>query len=234
MVNIKFDPRTKLILFFIVNFAVFSYMPYWIIGIYVFICFGLLLLCKKYKNVVLYIILFIIFRLILYIDLNYQSFMLTPMRTVSNLFILFFPFFVYGRYIILTTRISEFSLALEKIKIPLGVQIALLVMFRFFPTIKVEAKSISNAMKLKGLSFTPFSLIKHPIRTVEYIYVPLIYSLIKTGDELTVASLTRGLGLYKKRTYLCEIGFHFVDIFMIIIFVLILVLGFYFKGGVVL
>ncbi len=134
---------------------------------------------------------------------------------------------------ITTTSISELSLALNELRVPLGVQIVLLVMFRFFPTIKVEARSISNAMKLRGLSFTPLSLIRCPVKTIEYLYVPLIYSLIKTGDELTAASLTRGLGLYKSRTYLCEIGFHLIDILLITIFLLILILGLLYKNSII-
>ncbi len=130
-----------------------------------------------------------------------------------------------------TISVSEFSLALQKLKVPLGIQIVLLVIFRFFPTIKVEARSISNAMKLRDLNFTPLSLIKHPVKTIEYLYVPLVYSLIKIGDELTVAALTRGLGLYRERTYLSEIRFRYMDIAMIAFFLIVLIIGLFHKGG---
>ncbi|MDO5719010.1 MAG: energy-coupling factor transporter transmembrane component T, partial [Tissierellia bacterium] len=164
---------------------------------------------------------------------TYDFLILNLLKGFVNLFTLFFPIFVYGRYLILSTSISEFSLALEKLKTPLGIQIVLLVMFRFFPTIGVEFKSILNAMKLRGVSFSPLSFLRHPIKTVEYLYVPLVYSLIKSGDELTVASLTRGLGLYDNRTYLTEIGFTYRDILIIIIALGLMLLGILIKGGVI-
>ncbi|MDO5718586.1 MAG: energy-coupling factor transporter transmembrane component T [Tissierellia bacterium] len=134
---------------------------------------------------------------------------------------------------VLTTTMPEFSLALEKMKVPLGIQIILLVMIRYFPTIRVEFKSILNAMKLRGVNFSPVGFIKHPVKTVEYIYVPLVYSLIKTGDELTIAALTRGLGLYDSRTYLAEIGFSYRDILIVLIYLVVILFGILTKRGLI-
>lgn len=49
-------------------------------------------------------------------------------------------------------------------------------------------------------------------------------SVVKIGDELSAAALTRGLGAPVRRTNVCQIGFHFQDVvailFCIICFVL--------------
>lgn len=47
---------------------------------------------------------------------------------------------------------------------------------------------------------------------LEYRLVPLIISIVKIGDELSAAALTRGLGAPGKRTDICNIGFHVQDI----------------------
>ena len=47
---------------------------------------------------------------------------------------------------------------------------------------------------------------------VEYRLVPLIVSVVKIGDELSAAALTRGLGAPGRRTNLCRIGFHVQDL----------------------
>ncbi len=47
---------------------------------------------------------------------------------------------------------------------------------------------------------------------VEYRLVPLIVSVVKIGDELSAAALTRGLGAPGRRTNLCRIGFHAQDL----------------------
>jgi energy-coupling factor transporter transmembrane protein EcfT len=44
-----------------------------------------------------------------------------------------------------------------------------------------------------------------PFKAVEYVYVPLQFGLVGIGTELTVASLTRGLGLHKDMTYVNDI-----------------------------
>ncbi|MDO5695862.1 MAG: energy-coupling factor transporter transmembrane component T [Eubacteriales bacterium] len=219
MERFKLDPRTKLILLFIMGTAIFSYMPPRIVGLYIFIAFGLLLLCKHYKRVLVYLIIYCLVEVIMF-------------KGMVNLFTLLFPLFVYGRYLVLTTSIAEFSLALQKMKVPLGFQIIVLVMIRYFPTIKVTSKSIFNAMRLRGVHFSPVGFLRHPVKTVEYLYVPLVYSLIKTGDELTVAALTRGLGLYDTRTFLTEIGFRLSDVLMVLVYLGIMILGIFMKGGV--
>lgn len=67
---------------------------------------------------------------------------------------------------------------------------------------------------------------KNPFLMIEYRLVPLMVSVVKIGDELSAAALTRGLGAPVRRTNVCQIGFHFQDVvailFCIICFVLFL------------
>ena len=105
---------------------------------------------------------------------------------------------------------------LEKIVIPMS------VIFRFFPTISEEYQAIRDAMKMRNIRFGG----KNPFLMVEYRLVPLMVSVVKIGDELSAAALTRGLGAPVRRTNVCQIGFHFQDVvailFCIICFVLFL------------
>ena len=50
---------------------------------------------------------------------------------------------------------------------------------------------------------------------LEYRLVLLMISVVKIGDELSAAALTRGLGAPGKRADLCEIGFHWQDVLLI-------------------
>ena len=52
---------------------------------------------------------------------------------------------------------------------------------------------------------------------VEYRLVPLMVSVVKIGDELSAAALTRGLGAPVKRTNVCQIGFHVQDMIAILL-----------------
>ena len=104
----------------------------------------------------------------------------------------------------------------EKIIIPLS------VIFRFFPTIGEENRAIADAMRMRGIRFGG----KHPGRVLEYRLIPLMISIVKIGDELSAAALTRGLGAPVRRTDICKVGFHTQDFAMIVVCLAAFVLTF--------
>ena len=61
---------------------------------------------------------------------------------------------------------------------------------------------------------------------IKYRLVPLMVSVVKIGDELSAAALTRGLGAPVKRTNICKIGFHVQDIIIILLCLLCFALFF--------
>lgn len=119
----------------------------------------------------------------------------------------FIPGLMMGYYTVTTTTVSEFVAAMERMHMPKQIVIPLSVMFRFFPTVGEEASSISDAMRMRGISFGG----NHPGKMLEYRLIPLMTCSVKIGDELSAAALTRGLGADVKRTNICKIGFRFVD-----------------------
>lgn len=80
-------------------------------------------------------------------------------------------------------------------------------MFRFFPTVADEAVSIGSAMRMRDIRFGG----RNAAKTIEYRMVPLMTCCVKIGEELSAASLTRGLGGTVKRTNICKIGFKVQD-----------------------
>ncbi|WP_039069504.1 energy-coupling factor transporter transmembrane component T, partial [Staphylococcus shinii] len=91
--------------------------------------------------------------------------------------------------------------------------IPIAVMFRFVPTIKTESASIKDAMKMRGISLR--LAFKKPLQYFEYRVVPLLNSVVKIGNELTVASITRGLNLTYKRTSIVSLKMRWLDWFFI-------------------
>lgn len=117
------------------------------------------------------------------------------------------PGFVMGYYLIETTTVSEFTASMERMKVSQKIVIPISVVFRLFPTIREEYTAINNAMKMRGIAS-----IRHPLQMIEYRVVPLMMSVVKIGEELSAAALTRGLGADVKRTNICKIGFGIIDI----------------------
>lgn len=120
----------------------------------------------------------------------------------------FLPGVLAGMYLVSTTTVSEFMSAMERMHMPQQITIPLSVMFRFFPTVMEEASSINKAMGMRDIRFGGVK----DFQMIEYRLIPMMTCSVKIGQELSAASLTRGLGGPTKRTNICKIGFGFWDV----------------------
>ena len=71
---------------------------------------------------------------------------------------------------------------------------------RFFLTAREEIRNIRDAMELKGLSLTPGNLWKKPSLLFEGFLTPLLVRSSTVAEELSAASITRGLDNPGSRT----------------------------------
>ena len=126
---------------------------------------------------------------------------------IIGIFLRFLPGVLTGMYVVSTTTVSEFICAMERMHIPQVITIPLSVMFRFFPTVGEEVSSINKAMAMRDIKFGG----KKVFKMIEYRLIPMISCSVKIGQELSAASLTRGLGGPEKRTNICKIGFGWED-----------------------
>ena len=135
----------------------------------------------------------------------------------------FAPTMIMVWYCISTTKISEFMAAMNRMRLPQGLAISIAVMMRFFPTLSEEYRSIRDAMRMRGIAFGGGKVTK----MIEYRLVPLLFSCISIGNELSAAAVTRGLGAPVKRTNVCEIGFHSKDYVVIAVTLVLSILYIY-------
>lgn len=132
---------------------------------------------------------------------------------VCSIMTKFAPGIMMGAFFLKSTTVSEFVASMERMHISEKITIPLAVIFRFFPTIGEEYHAISDAMRMRQIRLGKRGL----SAMLEYRIIPLMISVIKIGDELSAAALTRGLGAPVKRTNICKIGFHIQDIFAFLI-----------------
>ena len=114
---------------------------------------------------------------------------------------------VMGEYLIATTSVSEFIAAMERLHMPPAITIPMSVMFRLFPTIGAEWRSIRRAMRMRGIHLGGAKA----SQVLEYQLVPMMTSTVRIGEELSASALTRGLGGPVRRTNICAIGFRAQD-----------------------
>lgn len=81
----------------------------------------------------------------------------------------------------------------QKCRMPQSILLILVVIIRFIPTISGEIKVIKEAMRVRGFTGSKRKMFFHPLRTMEYVVVPLIFRSLKVGDELAAAAIVKGI-----------------------------------------
>jgi len=209
------DPRTKLLLLFtssvfVIGNAGEAWMNtfYWIL---VYLPVVLLFMEKEWKGglaaVAIYIASYYA-QMALQHDLTAIESMFALMLFIITKIL---PTIILARYIIKTTKVSEFLTAMKRIHITDKLTIPISVIFRFFPTVAEESKAINDAMRMRGIEMGA----KKASEAVEYRMVPLIASCSIIGEELSAAAMTRGLDVGKKRSCIWKIRFGFPDMIII-------------------
>ena len=210
------DPRTKILLLVLcILSAMMAPSLFYELGLVVLI--GLLGICfgkwkYAWKGVLFY-------ALIVLLTIWIMDTMTGTWRTMFiaflGLFHKVYPCGMLSGIVISTTKVSEFLSAMNRIHAPQKLVIPLAVMLRYIP------RDVSPSLK---------GLLTHPGITVECIYVPLMMAASKAADELSIASITRGIENPKPRTCLVQIHIGLMDIAAVFCFAGALVVGLYGKG----
>ncbi len=214
------DPRTKVLVMLVLATLIFFVHKNLILNsILVFIPIFLLISDKRYRPAFIYGGLFVIAIFVKIYGGKFEFPYLISMilGLIVELIFRFFPVFMFGYYIIKSTKPNEFISAMNLWHVPEAFIIPVSVVFRFVPTLAEENKSISNAMRMREIRFGTKKFLKNPSMILEYRLVPLMMSVAKIGEELSAAALSRGLGRLKKRTCMVELRFGIWDAGMAIL-----------------
>lgn len=219
------DPRTKLYMLLLFNVIMFSSatesMAVILKTLLAALAFLILLNAGKTKIAWIYLALYVLASHCEWV-LGYFSGMSVVgflVRFFTVILARMMPGLMVAYAILSTTKVSAFVAAMERLHLSQKIVVPFAVMFRFFPTIAEEYRSIQDAMRLRGIG-----LRCGPVAILEYRLVPLIVSVVKIGDELSAAAVTRGLGGDIPCTHYCRIGFGIWDGILFIVMTAALVL----------
>ena len=121
---------------------------------------------------------------------------------------------------------GELMAVMKKMKVHRNIALPLIFMMRFFPVVRSEFSEIIASLKLRGLiSF------RKPFVTMEYLFVPMMFSSSKIAEELAAASEVRGISANGEHTSRREIKFRKFDSAVVLLTILFTV-GLYFMEGV--
>lgn len=220
------DPRTKVLLLILCVFSammapslIYEFSLVLLIGI-----FGTI--CGKFKYSLKFVL---IYGLIYFFTVWVMGALTGTLRTMFIAFLgllhKVYPCAMMAGILISTTKVSEFLSAMNKLRLPKKIVIPFAVMLRYIPTIKEDWHFIKDAMRMRDVSPTPKSLIYNPVMTIECVYVPLMMAASKAADELSIASITRGIENPKPRTCLVQIRMGIIDVITLVCFLIIFIMG---------
>ncbi|WP_429616640.1 energy-coupling factor transporter transmembrane component T [Serratia sp. 2723] len=131
-----------------------------------------------------------------------------------------------GYYFICATTPSRLIAGMYRLHAPRMVIIPLAVMLRFFPVLWEEQQAIRGAMRLRGLPGSG-GILLHPWRTLEYIFIPLIGVMLRSGEALSATALSRGLGSPSTPSSILRLRFTVADLLLVLLCIGLVVLCFY-------
>lgn len=230
--TVRLDPRTKLYMIFVVSAVVMMSATnslLWALRIVVTILpIAFLIMEKYYASALRFLILYVTALGITFTCLSGKStgFFMAFLLGYCSIIVQFLPAMITAWYVLRTTKIDEFICVMQKMHMPDGITISLAVVMRFFPTIKEEYTSIRDAMKMREIMLGTGNVIK----MVEYRIIPLMFSCVNIGDELSAAAITRGLGGKVKRTSVVELKMKVYDYLLVILFSVVLIVYVVFRN----
>ena len=222
--DLHFNPCTKIVLLFlcIVISSLLPSIEYELIFVSIIALFSII--NKKIKfafgGLLIYLLVFIVSVLTVKYGSNTVRSLVMPFLGLVHKV---YPVCMLSTLILSTTKVGEFLSAMSYARISKKITIPLAVMLRYIPTVREDWMYIKDSMCLRGISPSFVGFIKNPALTIECIYSPMIIMASKAADELTIASITRGIESPKKRTSIIEIRFDIQDIIALIVGIVITV-----------
>lgn len=223
---VRFDPRTKLFLLLEANLLLFFHVNTVTEAIIVLLFLAPFFLSGEVKSGLRFMT---VYAALLLVGMTAESagtgtvFSFIAMLAVGIRMLL--PCLIAGAYAFKSTTPSELFCALRKCRVPEGIIITCAVVIRFFPTVLEDYRQIRDGMAMRSIEIG----LLHPLRSLEYAVIPLLMNGSTVARDLSVAALTKGIGLPGKHTSRVQIKMKSYDWIYMAVSALPLVM---FKGGI--
>ena len=99
-----------------------------------------------------------------------------------------------------TTSVQSVLTALRHMHLPFVLYIPMAVMVRYIPTFLNDCRYIFEALKIRGYTLSFRQFIRHPVLSMRFILIPLVFRSLKTSEDLGIAAELKGLGLRRVPT----------------------------------
>ena len=93
------------------------------------------------------------------------------------------------------TRFQALLGSLKGFHLPFYLYIPLAVMIRFIPTFVADMRQIAEALRIRGYRLSWKQFVLHPVLTLRFVTVPLLFRSLKASEDLGIAAELKGLGV---------------------------------------
>ncbi|PYG89739.1 energy-coupling factor transport system permease protein [Ruminiclostridium sufflavum DSM 19573] len=214
----RLDVRCKIFLFIIISITSFlakdihyGSAVFLIVCLFIF-SLGQMKIAAKY--IIAYLFVIAVIELSAFLPALLRSLILMTTLCIR----MFMPLILYAKAFAATTTVSELITGLYAMHLPRALVITFAVAMRFFPTVIEEIRNIKDAMRLRGLGFSFLSFLRHPAFLFDGFFTPLIMRSSTISEELSAASITRGLENPNPRTAFNKLRLTFADVAITSIF----------------
>ena len=212
--NVKkeLDPRTVLGIVFIfitlglaINKPLSSHILLLICNIY-------LITSKAYQECALYSVIYIIIAgLMFYIYHIPNTTLALTIVSISYFVQKFVIAVMMIEFLKRKTSMPYVISAMQTMKFPNAVAIPFIVILRYMPTLREDYGYLKDSLKIRGIRTSGIEFFIHPIRSLEFMIVPILFRSIRVAEELSTSVLLRGIENYKNRTNIYPLKFTKID-----------------------
>ena len=212
--NVKkeLDPRTVLGIVFIfitlglaINKPLSSHILLLICNIY-------LITSKAYRECVLYSVIYIIIAgLMFYIYHIPNTTLALTIVSISYFVQKFVIAVMMIEFLKRKTSMPYVISAMQTMKFPNAVAIPFIVILRYMPTLREDYGYLKDSLKIREIRTSGIEFFIHPIRSLEFMIVPILFRSIRVAEELSTSVLLRGIENYKNRTNIYPLKFTKID-----------------------
>ena len=184
---------------------------------------ALLILMGRFKRLAVFLLVYGLMMGIYQLTMN-----LGKMQCLGLFFIIIVqsvPCIALASILVSKYNSAQLLSALETLRIPRVLVVAVTITLKYIPTFKREFAYITESMRLRGIGFTW----KKPIRSFKYFIVPQLFRCAALAEEVTAAGLVKGIDAPGRRTSYYEERVSFMDIAVMTVFIFGLAGGFVWK-----
>lgn len=176
------------------------------------ICNIYLITSKAYRECVLYSVIYIIIAGLMFYIYHIPNMTLALTIVSISYFVQKFVIaMMMIEFLKRKTSMSYVISAMQTMKFPNAVAIPFIVILRYMPTLREDYGYLKDSLKIRGIRTFGIEFFIHPIRSLEFMIVPILFRSIRVAEELSTSVLLRGIENYKNRTNIYPLKFTKID-----------------------